>query len=146
MEKKKYDKVRLEYETSVNQLKSGLKKNKQNIKLINELELKKEIYEEAFQQTSTKTNVTLASTIAEHQFTSLESFSYYLEAFYGYFMNGYEYVKDLKPLLTQTKQLVHEVVSNMLTIRCIKYININNRGKKLSKQQNKHTKWRECSL
>src|SRR3990167_8031840 len=110
MAKRKYDKVRLCYETALNQLRNQTKNKKViNLNKVTEADLKKDTFEEAFQQVSIETTTVLTSVLEQHEFLTLDALCFYLEAYYTYFSNGFEYLKELKPLIAQTKQTVQEV-------------------------------------
>src|SRR3990167_7135262 len=115
MAKRKYDKVRLCYETALNQLRNQTKNKKViNLNKVTEADLKKDTFEEAFQQVSIETTTVLTSVLEQHEFLTLDALCFYLEAYYTYFSNGFEYLKELKPLIAQTKQTVQEVFPSPL--------------------------------
>ena len=74
-----------------------------------EAELKKDTYQEAFITISDDTVNSLDCTIEKHNYVMLEALCYYYDAYASFFMNGLEYLKDMKAAVNCSKEIVAEV-------------------------------------
>lgn len=101
------------------QLRSVGKKQKINLNKVLEAEVKKDTFEDAFRSVSEETTNILESAIQHHDFVVLDSLCFYLNAYHSFFSNGYEYLKDIKTLLAQSKLLVEEVFIFFLFFFCL---------------------------
>ena len=107
--KKKYDKVRLSYETSVTALRAVTKKQKVNLNKVLEAELCKDTYEEAFRAVSEETTGILSATVEKHNLVMIDALCHYTDAYSSFFANACVSLQDMKASVQRSKEIVLEV-------------------------------------
>ena len=80
-----------------------------NYSKIEEAELRKDTFEEAFMSVSEDTTSVLSSVIERHNFIMLDALCYYVEAYSSFFSNACVSLQEMKDAMSTARSTVLEV-------------------------------------
>jgi RhoGAP domain/BAR domain of APPL family/Ankyrin repeats (3 copies) len=102
--KRRYDRVRADYQTAVDALVKVRSKDKSSVKRVKELEEKKDTSEQLFENVSTEALGTMAETFKESEIKTMKAVIAFWEAHHAFFAAGYAATKELEPFVAKYRE------------------------------------------